>query len=143
MLGCVCVCVCVCGERHEEGQTWAECVKKCGYWVCSFSCGLVLQNCPCKGSIDFRKRVGYCLWGSCQVIPWQLMLLDLVPINVSGAGHNSDLPGCLILWPNVPSLCNQDGQIRRSFRQPLGMRHNGQAQVQLRKENICLHELLK
>ena len=96
------------GGGKESSIVWAPCVKRCGYYVCSYSCGLVLQNCPCSGSLDGRRMVGFCSYGACHIVPWQLMLMELIPINIESVSQECLLPGVLFLWPDVPSLCHKD-----------------------------------
>ena len=135
--------MCVCSNPFNEGEVWAECVNKCGAWACSYGCSQVLANCPCRGVIDDKKRVGYVSWSVCQIIPWHLIILKFVPVDLSAGKVGLDVLGCLVLWPDVASLCHRDNLVPRTVKHPLGVAHFGAAQAKLRKENRFLYKVLK
>ena len=107
-------------------------VKKCRGSVVGSMCaalrlmGLLLrlwhflQRLSCSGYLDSRRRVGFVTRGACKIVPWRLILLTLVPVDVSDGKLSEDLPGVVILWPNVASLYYEDAQAQRSKRNFLG-----------------------
>ena len=107
--------VCFCGSMYQAGDRWAQCVRRCGAWVCSYQCGEMLRKLNCSGYLDPRKQVGFVSFGPCKVVPWKLMINELVPVDVTHGRLSEELPRVLILWPDVPSLHSKCELVRRRW----------------------------
>ena len=134
--------VCFCGAMYKLGDRWAQCVRLCGFWVCSYRCGETLQRLPCSGYSDPRRQVGFVSFGPCKIVPWKLMLNELIPVNVSQGQISERLPRVLFLWPDVASLYSTSSHVRRDWDDYLGRAVRASAATR-RQENKFLHKVLR